>query len=118
MARVLVVDDDIDTAETFARLLSHWGHEARACYSGEEALVAAALFRPDAALVDLHLAGMTGAALARALSPRPWLVALTGLHPSLIASADADLFDRLLYKPVEPEELRGVLGELTATRRP
>ena len=112
MARVLVVDDDPDTAETFAALLSHWGQEARACYSGEQALASAASFRPDGALIDLHMRGLGGAALARALGPGPWLVALTGLHPALVRPGDAAAFDRVLYKPVEPAALRAVVEGL------
>jgi CheY-like chemotaxis protein len=114
MARVLVVDDDSDTAETFAALLSHWGHECRACCSGAEALAAAARFRPDGAVVDLHMAGMSGARLARALPAGPWLVALTGLHPSLVPAADAALFEHVLHKPVEPGALRAVVEALAA----
>jgi CheY-like chemotaxis protein len=113
MARVLVADDDPDTAETFARLLALWGHEARACFSVEEALALAAAFLPDVALVDLSMPGLSGAAvarlLARGLGLRPRLLAMTGLPPALVPAADAALFERVLYKPVEPAELRALL---------
>jgi two-component system, OmpR family, response regulator len=118
MARVLVIDDCHGTAEALAHLLAGWGHTARACFCGPAALAAATSLGPQIALVDLAMPGLGGAEVARLLRAglglRPWLVALTGLAPSEIPAADAASFDLVLYKPVEPDELRELLRSLEA----
>jgi len=122
MARVLVVDDDPDTAETFVRLLASWGHRAEPCLCGPAALALAAAFRPDVALVDLSMPGLGGASvarlLARGLGLRPRLLAMTGLPPALVPAADAAVFDRVLYKPVEPAELRALVAGAVHQEQP
>jgi CheY-like chemotaxis protein len=122
MARVLVVDDDRDTAESFARLLTRWGHEPRVCFSGAEALAQAASFRPRVALLDLAMPGMTGAEVASRLrltvGPRPWLVVVSGAHPSVLSPLEAVAFDCRLDKPVEPAELRELLEALATAGPP
>ena len=55
MLRILVVDDDPDTTESLARLLSLWGHEAFTAHDGAAAVKAADQFRPDVVLLDLAL---------------------------------------------------------------
>jgi two-component system CheB/CheR fusion protein len=99
-----------------------WGHEARACFSGPEALAVAASFRPQVALLDLEMPATTGAALARQLSsgpaPRPWLVAVTATHPFRLSPADVETFDCRLRKPAEPEGLRDLLWAAEAAGAP
>lgn len=46
MARVLIVDDDLDAIESFVALASLWGHETRKAYDGESALQQALAFQP------------------------------------------------------------------------
>ena len=55
--RVLVVDDNIDGAESLAKVLQLCGHEARTAHDGPGALDAARLFRPDLVLLDIGLPG-------------------------------------------------------------
>src|SRR5262245_39630515 len=97
MLRVLVADDCRDTAETFAILATAWGHEAEVAYDGASALARAEALRPDVVLLDIDMPGLTGPEVARQLraagGPPPWLVAVTGLHPSALSRADAAPFD-------------------------
>jgi CheY-like chemotaxis protein len=58
--RVLVVDDNVDAAESLRLILSLWGYETRSARSGRQALELAAGFRPDVALLDLGMPGMDG----------------------------------------------------------
>ena len=82
--RILVVDDNVDAAESLARLLTRlYGHEVRVAHDGPEALAAAEEFRPEVVLLDIGLPGMDGYEVARRLRERPefeetLLVALTG----------------------------------------
>ena len=58
--RVLVVEDNLDSARTLSDLLAIWGHQVRIAYEGPAALETALAFRPDVALVDIGLPGMNG----------------------------------------------------------
>jgi CheY-like chemotaxis protein len=124
MMRVLVADDCRDTADMFALLLTTWGHEAEAAYDGAEALAKAEAARPDVALLDLDMPGMSGGEVARRLragqSGRPWLVAVTGLHPAKLPREDGAAFHARLTKPVEPGDLMELLraAEAAAKRAP
>jgi PAS domain S-box-containing protein len=111
--RLLLVEDNVDAAETLAELLELWGLEARVTHTGAAALEVAASFHPQVVLLDLGLPGMDGyevAARLRALLPTgtpPIFVALTGYgdaeHRRRTTAAG---FDHHLVKPVEPEVLR------------
>src|SRR5205823_1546478 len=66
--RVLIVDDDPDTADTMVILLSHWGFQATAVRCGVEALQAAQVTSPpDVILLDIGMPGMDGLEVARRL---------------------------------------------------
>jgi CheY-like chemotaxis protein len=58
--RVLVVDDDRDSADSLAKLISSLGYEAKAVYDGQEALLLTAEFQPDMALIDIGMPGLDG----------------------------------------------------------
>src|SRR5262249_42358394 len=58
--RVLVVDDNVDAAESLALMLRLWGHEVRTVHDGPAALQAAAAQRPDVVLLDIGMPGMDG----------------------------------------------------------
>jgi phosphotransferase system HPr (HPr) family protein len=66
-ARILVVDDDKDTAETLACLLKHSGHDARVALNGYQAIEVARHERPDFVLLDLGLPGLDGYQVAMRL---------------------------------------------------
>src|SRR5581483_3247556 len=53
LLRVLVVDDDRDTADSLSMLVKIWGHDARPAYGGAAALAAAAAYQPDVLLLDI-----------------------------------------------------------------
>jgi signal transduction histidine kinase len=114
--RVLVVDDNRDSAESMAILLQLWGHETQVVHDGPSALAAAESHEPDVVLLDIGLPGMDGYEVARRLRERSdrsrlMLIALTGLgrEEDRIQALDAG-FDRHLTKPVSPEVLQEILG--------
>ena len=65
--RVLLVDDNADSAQTMAALLRMEGHETEVVYDGESAVQRAQAMAPDAVLVDIGLPGMNGFQVAREL---------------------------------------------------
>ena len=58
--RVLVVDDDRDTADTLAALIGALGHESLAVYDGQQALAQVQVFAPDMVMLDIGMPGMDG----------------------------------------------------------
>jgi CheY-like chemotaxis protein len=71
--RVLIVDDQQDTAELVAMVLGEYGHEVRVAHDGETALSLAIEFRPQVALLDIGLPVMDGLKLAELMRARPEL---------------------------------------------
>ncbi len=65
--RVLVVDDNVDSADSMAELLAILGHETRAAHSGRQALAIAGEFRPDCVLLDLEMPDMSGFEVLQAM---------------------------------------------------
>lgn len=81
--RVLIVEDDRDTADSFALLLRVKGYNSRACYTGLECLACLDEFRPEVIMLDLAMPRMTGFDVARQIRESSEhaeipLVALTG----------------------------------------
>ena len=114
--RILVVDDNVDAAETMAMLLELSGHEARSAFGGQEALDVAFSFRPDVVFLDIGLPGMNGYEVARRLLADPAtastkLIALTGwgteddIRKSKMAG-----FHAHLTKPVDPDAVEAMLS--------
>jgi len=121
--RLLIVDGYADAADSLALLLTLWGHEVHVCRTGPQALETALTCRPDAALVDLVLSGMDGCQLARRWREVEGLqgtvlIALTGLgdRESRRLSLEAG-FGLHLLKPLDPDELQGVLATLLTAKR-
>ncbi len=117
--RVLVVDDDQDTAESSRMMLSAWGYEVASAGDGASALAVAAAFRPD---VDVVMRGMDGYEVARRLRETPalegtLLVAVSGLSHIDHHAAPLGDFDLYLLKPVAPSELRRLLEICAAEGR-
>jgi PAS domain S-box-containing protein len=116
--RVLVVEDNADAREMLVTLLELNGHNVEACADGPGALAALASFQPDVALIDVGLPGMDGYALARLAREQPRgrevrLVAVTGYGQAHDRQRALEAgFDRHVTKPVDPEALERLVGEL------
>jgi PAS domain S-box-containing protein len=115
--RVLVVDDNVDAADSLALLLQTTGHEVRTAYDGRQALAAAREFRPQAVLLDVGLPkGMDGHEVARRLRQEPGLesvllVAMTGYgQPEDVQRARDAGMDHHVTKPADPEEIQRLLA--------
>jgi two-component system, chemotaxis family, CheB/CheR fusion protein len=107
--RILVVDDDRDTADSMAILLQMHGHEVAAAYNGLSALLEASNRHPDVVLLDLGMPAMDGYELAKSLRhriPEAVLIALSGYtqdaHKTHAREAGIDHY---LIKPVDPLQL-------------
>ena len=117
--RILVVDDDRDSADSLAMLLRAAGHETATAYGGEEALELAARFRPDVVLLDLGMPHVNGHETCRRLRAAPWgrdmlVIAQTGwAHAEDKALTEAAGFHGHLIKPVNLHDLARLLAELT-----
>ena len=115
--RILIVDDNEDSAWTMATLQSMRGHETRTAFTGPDAVAAAAEFLPDVVLLDIGLPGMDGYEVARQLRAMPalagtFVVAMTGYgRDEDRALTEAAGFDRHMVKPVDLELLRQWLSE-------
>lgn len=114
--RILVVDDNIDTADTSAMLLKLEGHTAQIALDGPTAIETAREFRPEIILLDIGLPGMSGYEVARALRGQPQnrnalLVAITGYGQldDREQSKGAG-FDHHLTKPVDMDQLRAAIA--------
>ena len=71
LLRVLVVDDDCDTADSLTVLLRLWGHEVWSAYGGAAALELATEVRPDVVLLDVAMPRMSGCEVAQRLRRSP-----------------------------------------------
>jgi PAS domain S-box-containing protein len=113
--RILIVDDNVDAAESLAHLLRRfWKQDVRVVHDGNSALGVADEFRPELVLLDLGMPGMDGFEVARRLRSHhatagSLLVALTGWggDDERRRAREAG-FDLHLVKPVEPQ----VFGDL------
>jgi PAS domain S-box-containing protein len=114
--RVLVVDDNRDSADSLAAWLELNGHRARIAYDGVEAVEAAESFRPDVVLLDIGLPRMNGFDACRRIRERPWgagvvMVALTGWgqEQDRLRSREAG-FDSHMVKPPDHRALLELLA--------
>ncbi|CDG84856.1 hybrid sensor histidine kinase/response regulator [Janthinobacterium agaricidamnosum] len=119
--RILVVDDNIDAAETLAALLGMMGHAIQVANDGPRALKAAGEFQPDVMFLDIGMPGMSGYDVARALRNNPHmsktvLVALTGWGAATDRHRSSEAgFDHHLTKPANIDAINQLLGGLVAS---
>ena len=109
--RILIADDNRDSAETMSMLLGLSGHEVHLAHTGAEALALANRVRPDIGILDIGMPDLTGYEVAERIRHEAWgkdvtLIAVTGW------GQDADRrralaagFDHHLTKPIDPEKL-------------
>ncbi len=122
--KILVVDDNEDSAESLVIWLRLMGNDARTAHSGPEALDLARVYRPGVILLDIGMPGMNGYEVARHLRERPetsgaLLVALTGWGQDEDRRRSREAgFDHHLVKPLDHTSLQKLLGELEGLEGP
>ncbi len=116
--RILVVDDNRDSAVSLGMMLELMDNEVRTAHDGEEAVRAAEAFRPDVVLLDIGLPKLNGYEAAQCIRAEPWgrdmvLIAVTGWgqEEDRRRSKEAG-FNFHIVKPVEPAALEKVLAGL------
>ncbi len=116
--RIVVVDDNVDAAQSLAMLLEAGGHTVTVFDHARAALDAAPELLPDVFILDIGLPDMTGYDLARRLRAMPklaaaTLIALTGYgQASDREESKAAGFDHHLVKPADPRRLEAILAEV------
>jgi PAS domain S-box-containing protein len=115
--RVLVVDDNADSAKTLGMMLKVMGQQIHIVHDGVSAIQAAEDFQPDLVFLDIGLPEVNGYEACRRIRQQPWsgdmvIVALTGWgqEEDRRRSEEAG-FDHHLVKPIEIDMLRRLLGE-------
>ncbi|MDB5988509.1 MAG: luxQ [Nevskia sp.] len=120
--RILVVDDNHDSADSLALLLEFGGNQTQTAYDGLAAVATAATFRPEVVILDLGLPNMNGYQVARQIRRQAWgrhmvLVALTGWGQPEARKKSTDAgFDGHLVKPVDEAALARLLAEIDQRR--
>jgi CheY-like chemotaxis protein len=120
--RILVVDDNRDSAESLAMLLKLTRNETHTAYDGLEAVEAAATFNPDVVLLDIGLPKLNGYEACRRIREQPWgksmvLVALTGWGQEEDRQKSRDAgFDGHLVKPADPAALEKLLAGMLSSK--
>jgi CheY-like chemotaxis protein len=114
--RVVVVEDNHAVADSVQQLLTHYGYDVRVAYSGPDGVQVAEEWPPDYVLCDIGLPGLDGYGVAQALRRHPatsraHLVAITayGSEEARRRGRDAG-FERHFTKPMDPDELLGLLA--------
>jgi signal transduction histidine kinase len=116
--RILIADDNADSAESMGMLLRLMGNDVRIASDGLEAVEQAAIFQPDLILLDIGMPRLDGYEAARRIRNQGWsgntlLVAVTGWGPSDDnEQATAAGFDRHFTKPLDPAELRRLVSSI------
>jgi len=114
--RVLVADDNVDSAETLATILRMLGHEPFVTHDGEAAVQRAAEVQPDVILLDIGMPKLNGYEACRRIRSQPWasgicIVALTGWGQDDARNRTREAgFDAHLVKPVSLDELERAIA--------
>jgi signal transduction histidine kinase/ActR/RegA family two-component response regulator len=113
---ILVADDNRDAADSLALVLEMEGHEVYTAHGGQEALDAARDHRPDVAILDIGMPGLSGYEVASAIRRETWgapiyLLAVTGWGQVADKErARGAGFDEHLTKPVDPERIEKLIA--------
>jgi CheY-like chemotaxis protein len=114
--RVVIVEDNHVAADSMQQLLAHSGYEVRVAYTGPDGVQVAEEWPPDYVFCDIGLPGLDGYGVAQALRQHPatsraHLVAITayGSEEARRQGREAG-FERHFIKPVDPDELLGLLA--------
>lgn len=115
--RVLIVDDNVDAAQSLSMLAELLGHSTEMAFTGPDALQKLPSFKPDIIFLDIGLPGMSGFEVAAAIKkshpqPPPFIIALTGWGTEETKQkAKESGFDEHLTKPVEIATVERILAE-------
>lgn len=116
--KILVVDDNHDSALSMAMMLSIMGHDTRTAHDGESAVATAESFLPDVVLLDIGLPKLNGYEVAQRIRGQAWgasmyLIAVTGWGQDEDRQRSNEVgLNRHMVKPVEPAALEKLLTEL------
>src|SRR5688572_21907796 len=116
--RILVVDDNHDSALSMAMMLSIMGHETRTAHDGESAVTTAESFLPEVVLLDIGLPKLNGYEVAQRIREQPWgtsmfLIAVTGWGQDEDRQRSTEVgLNVHMVKPVEPAALEKILFDL------
>lgn len=116
--KILVVDDNRDSALSLAMMLSIMGHETRTAHDGESAVSTAESFRPEVVLLDIGLPKLNGYEVAQRIRENGWgrsmfLIAVTGWGQDEDRQRSTEVgLNVHMVKPVEPAALEKLLAEL------
>lgn len=117
--RILVVDDNHDSALSLAMMLSIMGHETRTANDGESAVTAAENFLPEVVLLDIGLPKLNGYEVAQRIREQSWgtsmfLIAVTGWGQEEDRQRSSEVgLNVHMVKPVEPAALEKLLAGLS-----
>jgi DNA-binding response OmpR family regulator/two-component sensor histidine kinase len=120
--RILVVDDNRDSADSLATLLRLTGHEVQTAYDGDEGVEAAERVRPEVLLLDLGMPILNGYDACRRIRKQAWgngvvLIAMAGWGQVEDRRRTAEAgFDAHIVKPVNPHALMKLLAELNVAK--
>jgi PAS domain S-box-containing protein len=118
-SRILVIDDNVDTARGMTRLLKLLGHDVQAAYDGPTGMEAARSYRPDVILLDIGLPGMDGYEVARRLRREEFgkgvrIIAVSGYGQDEDRRRSKEAgFDHHLVKPIDHSALITLLTQPT-----
>ena len=116
--RILVVDDNQDSALSLAMMLSIMGHETRTALDGESAVTTAESFLPEIVLLDIGLPKLNGYEVAERIRKQPWgvsmfLIAVTGWGQDEDRQRSSEVgLNVHMVKPVEPAALERLFADL------
>jgi CheY-like chemotaxis protein len=116
--RILVVDDNHDSALSMAMMLQIMGHDTRTAHDGESALSTAEAFLPEVVLLDIGLPKLNGYEVAQRIREKTWgqsmyLIAVTGWGQDEDRQRSSEVGLNLhMVKPVEPAALEKLLAAL------
>ena len=117
--RILVVDDNHDSALSLAMMLSIMGHETRTAHDGESAVATAESFLPEVVLLDIGLPKLNGYEVAQRIREKDWgasmfLIAVTGWGQEEDRQRSSEVgLNVHMVKPVEPSALEKLLADLS-----
>lgn len=120
--RILICDDNRDAAVTLGMLFDSRRHEIYVCHDGITCVEKARQWRPEIALLDIGMPGMTGYSVARAIRDMAFgkevlLIAITGYGAKEdVRMAMEAGFDLHLLKPADPSRLLRLVGEREGKR--